>query len=89
MSKDLCNKNTKAIRLKNIQSIFGYFSEQRMNKECWETEPADLTAYTAVDVLIDYCLSRDKHCQNCVFNHEANICELFSRIRQKIRKEML
>ena len=89
MSKDLCNKNTKAIRLKNIQSIFGYFSEQRMNKECWETEPADLTAYTAVDVLIDYCLSRDKHCQNCVFNHEANICELFSMIRQKIRKEML
>ena len=89
MSKDLCNKNTKAIRLKNIQSIFGYFSEQRMNKECWETEPADLTAYTAVDVLIDYCLSRDKHCQNCVFNHEANICELFSRIRQKTRKEIL
>ena len=89
MSKDLCNKNTKAIRLKNIQSIFGYFSEQRMNKECWETEPADLTAYTAVDVLIDYCLFRDKHCQNCVFNHEANICELFSMIRQKTRKEML
>ena len=89
MSKDLCNKNTKAIRLKNIQSIFGYFSEQRMNKECWETEPADLTAYTAVDVLIDYCLSRDKHCQNCVFNHEANICELFSMIRQKTRKEIL
>ena len=89
MSKDLCNKNTKAIRLKNIQSIFGYFSEQRMNKECWETEQADLTAYTAVDVLIDYCLSRDKHCQNCVFNHEANICELFSMIRQKTRKEML
>ena len=89
MSKDLCNKNIKAIRLKNIQSIFGYFSEQRMNKECWETEPADLTAYTAVDVLIDYCLSRDKHCQNCVFNHEATICELFSRIRQKTRKEML
>ena len=89
MSKDLCNKNIKAIRLKNIQSIFGYFSEQRMNKECWETEPADLTAYIAVDVLIDYCLSRDKHCQNCVFNHEANICELFSMIRQKTRKEML
>ena len=89
MRKDLCNENTKAIRLKNIQSIFGYFSEQRMNKECWETEPADLTAYTAVDVLIDYCLSRDKHCQNCVFNHEANMCELFSRIRQKTRKEML
>ena len=89
MGKDLCNKNTKASRLKNIQSIFGFFTEQRMNKERWETELADLTAYTAVDVLIDYCLSRDKYCQNCVFNHEANMCELFSRIRQKTRKEML
>lgn len=89
MSKDLYNENTKVIRLRNVQTIFGYFAEQRINKERWETEPADLTAYTAVDVLIDYCLSRDKHCQNCVFNHEANICELFSMIRQKTRKEML
>ena len=89
MSKDLCNENIKAIRLKNIQSIFGFFIEQRMNKERGETEPANLVAYTAVDVLIDYCLSRDKYCQDCVFNHEANICELFSRIRQKTRKEML
>ena len=89
MSKDLCNENIKAIRLKNIQSIFGFFIEQRMNKERWETEPANLVAYTAVDVLIDYCLSRDKYCQDCVSNHEANICELFSRIRQKTRKEML
>ena len=89
MSKDLCNESTKDIRLRNVQTIFGYFAEQRMNKERWETEPADLTAYTAVDVLIDDRLSRDKHCQNCVFNHEANICELFSRIRQKTRKEML
>ena len=38
MSKDLCNESTKAIRLKNIQSIFGFFTEQRMNKERWETE---------------------------------------------------
>ena len=89
MSKDLCNKNTKAIRLKNIQSIFGYFSEQRMNKECWETDSLDVAALTAVDVLVTYCKSMDKHCQNCVFNHEANMCELFSRIRQKTRKEML
>ena len=89
MSKDLCNESTKDIRLRNVQTIFRSFAEQRMNKERWETEPADLTAYTAVDVLIDYCLSRDKYCQDCVFNHEANICELFSRIRQKTRKEML
>ena len=89
MTKRLHDESTKAIRLKNIQSIFGFFTEQRMNKERWETEPADLTAYTAVDVLIDYCLSRDKYCQDCVFNHEANMCELFSRIRQKTRKEML
>ena len=89
MSKDLCNESTKDIRLRNVQTIFRYFAEQRMNKERWETEPADLTAYTAVDVLIDYCLSRDQYCQDCVFNHEANICELFSRIRQKTRKEML
>ena len=89
MSKDLCNESTKAIRLRNVQTIFGYFAEQRMNKERWETEPANLAAYTAVDVLIDYCLSRDKHCQDCVFNHEANMCELFSRIRQKTNKEML
>ena len=89
MSKDLCNESTKDIRLRNVQTIFGYFAEQRINKERWETEPADLTAYTAVDVLVTYCKSMDKHCQNCVFNHEANICELFSMIRQKTRKEML
>lgn len=89
MSKDLCNESTKAIRLRNVQSIFGYFAEQRMNKERWATEPADLAAYTAVDVLIDYCLSRDKYCQDCVFDHEANMCELFSRIRKKTGKEML
>lgn len=89
MTKRLHDESTKAIRLRNVQTIFGYFAEQRMNKERWETEPANLVAYTAVDILIDYCLSRDKHCQDCVFNHEANICELFSRIRQKTRKEML
>ena len=89
MTKRLHDESTKAIRLGNVQTIFGYFAEQSMNKEHWETEPANLVAYTAVDVLIDYCLSRDKHCQNCVFNHEANICELFSMIRQKTRKEML
>ena len=89
MSKDLCNESTKDIRLRNVQTIFGYFAEQRINKERWETEPADLTAYTAVDVLVTYCKSMDKHCQNCVFNHEANICELFSMVRQKTRKEML
>ena len=89
MNKDLYNENTKAIRLRNVQTIFGYFAEQRINKERWEIEPADLTAYTAVDVLVTYCKSMDKHCQNCIFNHEANMCELFSRIRQKTRKEML
>lgn len=89
MSKDLCNESTKAIRLRNVQSIFGYFAEQIMNKERQETESADLAAYTAVDVLIDYCLSRDKYCQDCVFDHEANMCELFSRIRKKTGKEML
>ena len=88
MSKDLCNENTKVIRLKSVHHIFGYFAEQRINKERWTTEQADLAAYTAVDVLVEYCLSRDKHCQNCVFNHEANMCDLFSRIRQKTGKEM-
>ena len=89
MTKELCNENAKAIWIKNIQSIFGYFAEQRIDKERWATEPADLAAYTAVDVLIDYCLSRDKHCQDCVFDHEANMCDLFSRIKQKTGKEML
>lgn len=77
------------ILMRQLENTFSYFAGQRMNKECWETEPANLTAYTAVDVLIDYCLSRDKHCQDCVFNHEANMCELFSRIRQRTNKEMM
>ena len=77
------------ILMRQLENTFNYFAEQVVRKGYWNTHPADIAALTAVDVLVEYCLSRDKHCQNCVFNHEANMCDLFSRIRQKTGKEML
>ena len=80
----------KEYREEDVLYIFELFMGHLKSKVLRGTvDSLDGAALTAVDVLIDYCLSRDKHCQDCVFNHEANMCELFSRIRQKTRKEML
>lgn len=80
----------KEYREEDVLYIFELFMGHLKSKVLRGTvDSLDVVALTAVDVLIDYCLSRDKHCQDCVFNHEANMCELFSRIRQKTRKEML
>ena len=80
----------KEYREEDVLYIFELFMGHLKSKVLRGTvDSLDVAALTAVDVLIDYCLSRDKHCQDCVFNHEANMCELFSRIRQKTRKEML
>ena len=80
----------KEYREEDVLYIFELFMGHLKSKVLQGTvDSLDVAALTAVDVLVTYCKSMDKHCWNCVFNHEANICELFSRIRQKTRKEML
>ena len=80
----------KEYREEDVLYIFELFMGHLKSKVLQGTvDSLDVAALTAVDVLVTYCKSMDKHCQNCVFNHEANMCELFSRIRPKTRKEML
>lgn len=76
------------ILMRQLENTFSYFAEKVVCKGYWGTHSADIAALTAVDVLIDYCKSMDNHCQNCIFNNKDDMCDLFSRIRQKTGKEM-
>lgn len=76
------------ILMRQIENTFSYFAEQVVRKGHWDTHPADIAALTAVDVLVNYCTSIGRHCQECLFNNKDDMCDLFSRIRQKTGKEM-
>lgn len=76
------------ILMRQIENTFRYFTEQVVCKGHWDTHPADIAALTAVDVLANYCTSISRHCQECLFNNKDDMCDLFSRIRQKTGKEM-
>lgn len=89
MIKSICNGNEQDILMRQLENTFSYFAEQVVCKGYWDAHSADIAALTAVDVLIDYCKSSDNHCQNCIFNNKDDMCDLFSRIRQKTGKEML
>ena len=77
------------ILMRQLENIFSYFAEQVVRKGHRDTHPADIAALTAVDVLVNYCTSIGRHCQECLFNNKDDMCDLFSRIRQKTGKEML
>nr|DAW54772.1 MAG TPA: hypothetical protein [Bacteriophage sp.] len=77
------------ILMRQLENTFSYFAEQVMRKGHWNNHPADIAALTAVDVLVNYCTSLGRHCQECIFNNKDDMCDLFSRIRQEIGKEML
>lgn len=74
------------ILMRQIENTFSYFAEQVLRKGHWNNHPADIAALTAVDVLVNYCTSMGKHCQECIFNDEDDMCDLFARIKQKIVK---
>lgn len=74
------------ILMRQIENTFSYFAEQVLRKGHWNNHPADIAALTAVDVLVNYCTSMGKHCQECIFNDEDDMCDLFARIRQEIVK---
>lgn len=75
-------------RGEDVQFIFELFMGQVKKKVLQGTvDSLDVAALTAVDVLSVYCRSME-HCQDCVFNNGANMCNLFSRIRQRAGKEM-
>lgn len=78
------------ILMRQLENTFSYFAEQVINKEYLtkELELADIAALTAVDILVNYCMSLGRHCQECIFNNKDSMCDLFSRIRQKTGKEM-
>lgn len=82
------NKMNDDILMRQIENTFSYFAEQVVRKGHWDTHPADIAALTAVDVLVNYCTSIGRHCQECLFNNKDDMCDLFSRIRQKTGKEM-
>lgn len=77
------------ILMRKLENTFSYFAEQVINKEYLTKELADIVALTAVDILVTYCTSIGRHCQECIFNNKDDMCDLFSRIRQKTGKEML
>ena len=79
------------ILMRKLENTFSYFAEQVINKEYLtkELELADIVALTAVDILVTFCTSIGRHCQECIFYNKDDICDLFSRIRQKTGKEML
>ena len=73
------------ILMRKLENTFGYFAEQVVCKDYWD---ADIAALIAVDILVNYCTSIGRHCQECIFNSKDDVCDLFSRIRQKTGKEM-
>ena len=77
------------ILMMQLENIFSYFAKQLVRKGYWNAHPADIAALTAVDILVNYCTSIGRHCQECIFNNKDDMCDLFSRIRQKTGKEML
>lgn len=89
MIKSICSGNEQAILMRHLENIFSYFAEQVVCKGYWDAQPADIAALTAVDILVNYCTSIGRHCQECLFNNKDDMCDLFSRIRQKTGKEML
>ena len=90
MNKKLGNESEQYILTRQIESIFSVYSKQLIDRGYWTNEPADIAALTAVEVLSSYCRSIDKrHCCECVFYNEANMCGLFSKIQTKTNKEML
>ena len=82
------NKMNDDILMRQIENTFSYFAKQVVRKGHWDTYPADIAALTVVDVLVNYCTSIGRHCQECLFNNKDDMCDLFSRIRQKTGKEM-
>lgn len=83
------SKMNEDILMRQLENTFSYFAEQVVRKGYWNTHPADIAALTAVDILVNYCTSLGRHCQECIFNNKDDTCDLFSRIRQKTGKEML
>ena len=77
------------ILMRQLENTFNYFAEQVVRKGYWNTHPADIAALTAVGILVNYCTSLGGHCQECILNNKDDMCDLFSRIRQKTGKEML
>lgn len=77
------------ILMRKLENTFGYFAEQVVCKGYRDAPLADIAALTAVDILVNYCTSVGRHCQECIFNSKDCMCDLFSRIRQKTGKEML
>lgn len=80
------SKMNNDILMRQIENTFSYFTEQVLHKGHWNNHPADIAALTAVDVLANYCTSMGKHCQECIFNDEDDMCDLFARIKREIAK---
>ena len=77
------NKMNNDVLMRQLESTFSYFAKRILHRGYGTTRPADIAALTAEDVLTEYCMSMGEHCQECVFNDEANMCDLFFRIKQK------
>lgn len=81
------SKMNNDVLMRQLENTFSYFAKRVLHRGCGTTRPADIAALTAVDVLLEYCMSMDRYCQECVFNDESNMCDLFFRIRHRIRQK--